>query len=180
MKETAVKSRSVEGDVAANRTDDSDPGPSLAGLENSVAFALRLAYAAAVESFARLAEETGLRAGQYAILQLIAANPGISQTALSKASGRDKSTLTPILANLSRRGLIEKVKDENDRRSLKLTLSAKGEERLKVLAAHASANEAFFDSIIGLENKPALLEMLNKIAARLTDKGSAPPHEHEA
>src|ERR1043165_8828555 len=60
---------------------------------------------AAFGAFSRLAKEIGTRPGRFATLMLIGRNPGISQTALSRANGRDKSSLTPVLNDLDRRGL---------------------------------------------------------------------------
>ena len=78
-----------------------DYGP----LEHWIGFHLRMAQAAAFRAFARLSEDGGLRPGWFATLTLIDRNPGIGQTALSRAYGRDKSTLTPLLGDLVRHGL---------------------------------------------------------------------------
>ena len=53
-----------------------------------------------------------MRPGRFAMLTLIGRNPGISQTALSRANGRDKSTLTPLLADLVRRGLVRRTRTQ--------------------------------------------------------------------
>src|SRR5436309_2298638 len=76
-------------------------------LEHWVGFHLRLAQSASFQAFARLANGVELtRPGWFATLTLIGANPGISQTELSRANGRDKSTLTPVLQDLTRRRLV--------------------------------------------------------------------------
>src|ERR1700721_1207956 len=79
-----------------------DYGP----LAEWVGFNLRMAQAAAFQAFSRLAQEIGTRPGRFATLMLIGRNPGISQTALSRANGRDKSSLTPGLNDLPRRGFV--------------------------------------------------------------------------
>jgi len=79
-----------------------DYGP----LAHWIGFNLRMAQAAAFQAFSRLAQEIGTRPGRFATLMLIGRNPGISQTALSRANGRDKSSLTPVLNDLARRGLV--------------------------------------------------------------------------
>ena len=50
----------------------------------------------------------GLRPGWFAVLSLINNNPGITPLALSRASGRDKSTITPVLRDLVREQLISR------------------------------------------------------------------------
>ena len=65
-----------------------------------------MAQIASFQAFAREVGEVDLPPGRFALLTLIGRNPGISQTVLSRAAGRDKSTLTPALRDLKRRGLI--------------------------------------------------------------------------
>ena len=62
----------------------------------------------AFQAFSRQSQEIGESPGRFATLTLIERNPGISQTELSQAAGRDKSSLTPVLEDLVRRGLIER------------------------------------------------------------------------
>ena len=74
-------------------------------LAHWVGFNLRMAQEAAFQAFSRLSQEIGESPGRFATLTLIARNPGISQTELSLANGRDKSSLTPVVEDLVRRGL---------------------------------------------------------------------------
>src|SRR5262249_60824002 len=85
-----------------------DYGP----LEHWIGFNLRMAQDASFQAFSRLSQEIGVKPGRFATLTLIGHNPGISQTALSRANGRDKSTLTPLLADLVRRGLVGRRRAE--------------------------------------------------------------------
>ncbi len=67
-----------------------------------------MAQEAAFQAFSRRSQEIGESPGRFATLTLIARNPGISQTELSHASGRDKSSVTPVVEDLVRRGLVER------------------------------------------------------------------------
>ena len=71
-----------------------DYGP----LAEWLGFHLRMAQIASFQAFAAEVGEVDLPPGRFALLTLIGRNPGISQTVLSRAAGRDKSTLTPALA----------------------------------------------------------------------------------
>jgi hypothetical protein len=82
--------------------------PRLGPLAEFIGFHLRLAQEASFQAFARRVRDLDLRPGRFAALALIGGTPGISQAALGRASGRDKSTLTPALADLARRGLISR------------------------------------------------------------------------
>jgi hypothetical protein len=114
-----VLSRKTGGADARTRgrtgalVDGSDYGP----LPEWLGFHLRMAQIASFQAFAREVGEVDLPPGRFALLTLIGRNPGISQTVLSRAAGRDKSTLTPALRDLKRRGLIARNRLESDRRS---------------------------------------------------------------
>jgi hypothetical protein len=99
-------SRAAETDLPAARTRQAGENIDFGPLENWVGFHLRLAQSASFQGFVREARSVDLSPGRFATLMLIGRNPGISQTALASANGRDKSTLTPILEDLERRGLV--------------------------------------------------------------------------
>jgi DNA-binding MarR family transcriptional regulator len=138
-----------------------DYGP----LDAWVGFNLRMAQAAAFQAFARLAKNVGSRPGRFATLMLIGRNPGISQTALSRANGRDKSTLTPVLNDLERRGLIRRRRTKTDQRVYRLTLTPAGRRLLDELIACAREHERNLDRIIGPARQAAFVRTLKRIAA---------------
>ena len=87
-------------------------------LAHWVGFNLRMAQEAAFQAFSHLSQEIGESPGRFATLTLIARNPGISQTELSFANGRDKSSLTPVVEDLVKRGLVERKRMEHERDGL--------------------------------------------------------------
>ena len=140
-----------------------DYGP----LADWLGFHLRMAQIAAFSAFAREVGEVDLPPGRFALMTLIGRNPGISQTVLSRAAGRDKSTLTPALRDLKRRGLIERQRLASDRRSYHLTLTPAGQATLKRLAECAARHDRNLDRIVGARDKPRLLRILRKIMSEL-------------
>jgi DNA-binding MarR family transcriptional regulator len=140
-----------------------DYGP-LAGW---VGFHLRMAQNASFQAFARRANGFDLRPGRFATLMLIGRNPGISQTALSRANGRDKSTLTPLLVDLVRRGLVRRTRTRTDRRTYRLTLTKAGEDLLHQLTACAREHERKLDAVIGAKTRTQFLRTLRKLAAEV-------------
>ena len=140
-----------------------DYGP-LAGW---VGFNLRMAQAAAFQAFSRLASEIGTRPGRFATLMLIGRNPGISQTALSRANGRDKSSLTPVLNDLARRGLVRRQRTRADQRAYRLSLTAAGRRLLDELTECARVHERSLDRIIGVKQQKAFVRVLKRIIAEL-------------
>src|ERR1700686_3673673 len=127
-------------------------------LEHWVGFHLRMAQAASFQAFARAAEDVDLSPGRFATLTLIAHNPGISQTALSRANGRDKSTLTPVLDDLVRRGLVRRVRTPADRRTYQLTLTLSGARMLQRLTDGARRHEDRLDRMLGAKDREGVLE----------------------
>ena len=132
-----------------------------------IGFNLRMAQDASFQAFSRLSKEIGVKPGRFATLTLIGHNPGISQTALSRANGRDKSTLTPLLADLVRRGLVRRTQTNSDRRSYHLTLTRRGEQLLEQLTACAREHERKLDAVIGDRSRSRFLRTLRKLASEM-------------
>lgn len=136
-------------------------------LEEWVGFNLRMAQEAAFQAFSHLSLEIGESPGRFATLTLIARNPGISQTELSLAAGRDKSSLTPVIEDLVRRGLIERKRVDSDRRAYRLNLTPAGKKTLAQMTRCARKHERNLDRIIGPRERKKFVETLRRIAAQL-------------
>jgi DNA-binding MarR family transcriptional regulator len=134
-------------------------------LTNWVGFNLRMAQEAAFQAFSRRSQDVGESPGRFATLTLIARNPGISQTELSQANGRDKSSLTPVVEDLVRRGLIERKRMNNDRRTYRLNLTPSGKKVLTMLTRSARRHERNLDRLIGARDRQRFIQILKKIAA---------------
>jgi DNA-binding MarR family transcriptional regulator len=138
----------------------------LGELDTLLGFHLRMAQNVSFRAFKRLTGEAQLRPGWYAVLTLVKGNPGITPMGLARASGRDKSTITPILRDLLREGLVRRQDLPRDRRSYSLFLTPKGEQKRAHLAACAAEHERDLDVIVG-HQKPELLRLLRAISAML-------------
>jgi DNA-binding MarR family transcriptional regulator len=136
-------------------------------LEYWVGFNLRMAQEHAFQAFSRRSQEIGESPGRFATLTLIARNPGISQTELSHANGRDKSSLTPVVEELVRRGLVARNRMREDRRTYRLNVTPAGKKTLTMLTRCARRHERLLDSIIGLRDRKRFLQILKKIAAEI-------------
>ena len=136
-------------------------------LEYWVGFNLRMAQEHAFAAFSRRSQEIGESPGRFATLTLIARNPGISQTELSHANGRDKSSLTPVVEDLVRRGLVERRRMREDRRTYRLNLTPAGKKTLTMLTRCARRHERVLDGIIGRRDRIRFLQVLKKIAAEV-------------
>ena len=155
------KDAAARGTAGNGRGEAIDYGP----LAHWIGFNLRMAQAAAFQAFSRLAKEIGTRPGRFATLMLIGRNPGISQTALSRANGRDKSSLTPVLNDLARRGLVIRRRTRADQRTYRLSLTPVGRRVLAELTRCAREHERKLDQIIGAGEQKAFVRALKRIIA---------------
>jgi DNA-binding MarR family transcriptional regulator len=147
---------------------DVDFGP----LADWIGFHLRLAQNASFQAFAREASGIDLRPGRFATLMIIGRNPGISQTALSRANARDKSSLTPVLNDLVRRRLVKRLRAKDDRRSYRLMLTGAGEELLAKLTACAARHERHLDEVLGPKDRAQFLQILKRLIAEVSTNGN--------
>jgi DNA-binding MarR family transcriptional regulator len=138
----------------------------LGSMRDFIGFNLRLAQDASFRAFARESGQKGMRPGRFAALMVLRDNPGITQTALGRAIARDKSTVTPLLQELQRRGFVKRKRSRVDRRSVTLTLTAAGNVVLRDLMLHAREHDRRLDEIAGAA-KPDFIAMLKKIADAL-------------
>jgi DNA-binding MarR family transcriptional regulator len=148
-------------------------GLRLGPLADFIGFHLRLAQEASFRAFAQRVGDPGLRPSRFAMLAIIRENPGLTQRALSRASGRDTSTLTTALDDLVRRGLVQRERAPADRRSYALSLTPRGQRVLSRLTAHAMAHDERLDALVGPRGKATLLRLLRRIVEGL-DGGAAP------
>lgn len=139
-----------------------DLGP----LDNYIGFHLRMAQNASFKAFKRHTGDSDLRPGWFAVLSLIGSNPGITPMTLARASGRDKSTITPVLRDLVRAKLVGRAPTAGDRRSYTLHLTPAGGKKLARLNEHAARHDAELDALVG-DRKPELIRLLKLITINL-------------
>lgn len=153
-------SRVRRGKNGATSVQSIDFGP----LATWIGFNLRMAQESAFQAFSRQSQDIGESPGRFATLTLIARNPGISQTELSQAAGRDKSSLTPVIEGLVRRGLVERKRLNHDRRAYCLNVTREGKKTLATMMRCARRHERNLDKIIGLRDRTRFLQILKKLA----------------
>lgn len=108
--------------------DGERPPPQLAQysgfLLNWVAARSRMRFAAALA-------ELGLHLREFAALNIVAAQPGLTQHELAAAAEIDASTLVATLDGLEQRGLAERRIHPEDRRKRAIYLTPEGEAALR-------------------------------------------------
>lgn len=159
----AAMARVVEGPADGPRGEEVRLGP----LADLIGFNLRLAQDASFRAFARHANQRGLKPGRFAAMMVIHHNPGITQAALGRAIARDKSTVTPLVQDMIRRGLLDRQPSRADRRSVTLELTEAGEAMLDDLLQHAEEHDRRLDGLVG-GAKRDFVGLLKKVADGLS------------
>jgi DNA-binding MarR family transcriptional regulator len=85
-------------------------------LPQYVGYQVRRAQARIFSEFDATLMGSELTPGTFGVLTLIRANPGITQVELAAAFGIDKSTMSPVIFRLEKRGLIRREVLPADRR----------------------------------------------------------------
>ncbi|HEV2572063.1 MAG TPA: MarR family transcriptional regulator [Beijerinckiaceae bacterium] len=140
----------------------------LGWLGGTIGFNLRIAQEASVRTYLRSVADTGTLQWRFAILALIHENPGMTQAALGKAIKRDTSSLTPALDDLCERGLVTRVRRENDRRSYELRLTARGRTTMEQMKVKVQAHEEELDQLITKDQRARLIAILRQITTGLS------------
>ena len=100
------------------------------------------------------------------VLRFLARNPGATQRELAEAIGMPPSRLVAMADELERRGLVHRVRDEQDRRSHRITLTAAGEAELAVIGREAREHKSELLKALSAEEQNQLADLLQRIAAQ--------------
>ena len=158
-----TRGRPATSDAKAKAAKRINFGP----LGDWVGFNLRIAQEAALLVYMRGSRMFGERPGRFGTLTIIANNPGISQTDLSAAAGRDKSSITPVVEDLVRRGLVDRTRVTSDRRTYRLCLTAAGKKLLKSMERYVLDHERKLDRIVGTRDRKKFVAILKRIATEI-------------
>jgi DNA-binding MarR family transcriptional regulator len=94
-------------------------------------------------------EQLGVTSRQVTLLWLIRLNPGLSLRELAAEERISAPALSGYVDRLEKAGLLERVRDENDRRRVGLALTSEGDRLLKRVRARRTTWLA--DRLRGLE-----------------------------
>lgn len=133
-------------------------------LEDSLGYQLRRAQLSVFQDFANNCQGMGISPGLFSIVTIVVNNPGLTQSAVAKALGIDRSAMVAALDKLESKGWIERRKTENDRRSYALFITAEGavnyQQSLQVVMQH----EQQFIAKLNAAEKQQISGILLKLA----------------
>lgn len=161
------------GDIAARpaarpgprrgREQGIDYGP----LPSYIGYRIRQAQTAAFRDLGGAVRDIGLTPGEFSLLTMVAANPGITQARLVEAHRLKKSTLSLAVKALVERGLVRRRRDRDDRRFFAIELTGLGRAKLARFTRRIEAQEREMDSVLAPGEREQLIDLLSRIARKM-------------
>jgi DNA-binding MarR family transcriptional regulator len=100
----------------------------LGELSGSLGFLLRLAQLQIFEDFFKALSKYDLKPGEFSVLHVLALNPAQRQGAIAKILRIKPAHMTKVIARLETSGFLTRTIPDDDRRSVKLSLTQKGDD----------------------------------------------------
>jgi DNA-binding MarR family transcriptional regulator len=110
------------------------PVDELLKLDNQLCFAIYSASLATTRLYKPLLEKLKLTYPQYLVMLVLWEQDGLMVSELGERLSLDSGTLTPLLKRLESNGFVARLRDLDDERRVRITLTAVG-RRLKARAA---------------------------------------------
>jgi len=130
-------------------------------LDELVGYQLRRASVAMFDDLATALADLDLRPTGASILLLVAANPGITQSAIGRILEIERANMAPQAAMLTKRELVARTASDGRSQGLRLTTTGKA-MAAKVRARIAAHEQRFIDTFSEAE-KAALLRALRSV-----------------
>lgn len=142
---------------------------SLPPYKGSVTHLIHRAEQCAGDLFARGTPVGAVTPRQFAILDAIAENPGISQTGLVDRTGIDRSTLADIVRRMFDKGLVQRERTAADARAYAVKLTRKGAGTLKRMQPLAETVDKKMLDAVPREHREVFLSVLAQMVAALSE-----------
>jgi len=135
----------------------------LGPLKDYLGYALRRAQMLAFADFIASLAELELSPGEFGVLTVIDANPGLRQSEVCRALGIQKTNFCALVNEFERRGLAVRRDVDRDRRSYALYLTSEGQALLRRARARQADHEARLVSRLGEQGRDQLLKLLGRL-----------------
>ena len=140
-----------------------------AGLDQSrlthlVGYAASRASIELKKSFARHLGPLGLKAVEFSILVLVAANPEVNQKQLGQALDVSAPNMAITLDRMVERGWVERVRSTRDRRAMLIHLTPAGRDLVQRAEKIAATMEQGALRLLSSAERALLVELLLKVA----------------
>ena len=156
----------------------SKPTPSSTpALERSPSHLLHRALQLALDIYTAEAGPAAITQRQYAVLAAVAANEGLSQTELVRATGIDRSTLADLVGRMIAKGYLARERSAEDARANTVKLDEAGRAVLEATAPRVAAADRRILELLGGKKREPFIEALRRLAR--AGEGGLPPDPAE-
>ncbi|MEV7282239.1 MarR family transcriptional regulator [Streptomyces sp. NPDC093111] len=101
---------------------------------------------------------------QFGVLNALLAEPGLDQRTLGERVGLDRSTIAEVVSRLTRRGLLDKVRDPDDGRRSLLRLTEDGERTHRKLTVRTARMNQVFLAPLSPQEQTDFLALLRRVS----------------
>lgn len=112
--------------------------------------------------------ESGITVDQWVLLKIIEEHGQISQVDIAQEALKDTASITRILDLLQKKGLVQRIDDDFDRRKYMISLTADGKGFFNRMLPHVSQIRDQVVKGLSKEEIQALKSTLNKIRRNLS------------
>ncbi|GAA2315422.1 winged helix DNA-binding protein [Streptomyces hawaiiensis] len=101
---------------------------------------------------------------QYAVLNTLVAEPGLDQRTVGERVGLDRSTIAEVISRLSRRGLLDKVRDPQDGRRSLLRPTDEGMRTHRRLTVRTARMNQVFLAPLTADERTVFFDLIRRVA----------------
>ena len=148
---------------------------STTGLNASATHLLHRALRLALDFHAEAAGEGAITQRQLTVLAAAGAADGLTQNALVRATGIDRSTLAELVGRMLKRGLLARRRSAADARANTVSISDAGRTALGAGAGPAAAADARLLALIAPKRRDGFVKTLAALAAAADAPQEAKP-----
>ena len=133
-------------------------------LDRSPSHLLHRALQLALDIYAAETGPISITQRQYAVLAAVAADEGLSQTGLVRATGIDRSTLADLVGRMITKGYLERERSAEDARANTVKLGEAGRAVLAAAGPKVEAADRRILELLGGKKREPFIEALRKLA----------------
>ncbi|MEW2466512.1 MarR family transcriptional regulator [Streptomyces sp. NPDC046994] len=101
---------------------------------------------------------------QFAVLNTLVAEPGLDQRTVGERVGLDRSTVAEVVSRLSRRALLDKVRDPQDARRSLLRLTDEGVRTHRRLIVRTARMNQVFLAPLSAEEQSVFFDLIRRVS----------------
>ncbi len=140
----------------------------ISGLDDHLGYWLRFVSNHVSDAFQKRLAGHGVTVAEWVTMRSLHDAPGCSLGELAARMGMNKGAVSRLVDRLHERGLAARLRNNEDKRGVSITLTAEGTRLLPALAAAADRNDEHFFGHLSPSDAGRLLEILQGIVRKHT------------